>query len=179
MLADTKEPVETKVEEKVEAPVEQKVNDKVDVDIDLGVTRKKRLRIDGDNSRIVELDLSDMGILSRLTDAYPKLEKLQAKAMKISEDVTEGGEEYDEVKLGKDLKSIDKDMRNILDTIFDSNVSEVCAPSGTMFDPFQGGFRYEYIINALVKAYDDNISSEVEKINKPGIEKHTKKYKGK
>lgn len=147
-----------------------------DGDIDLSAVRKKRFRIDGDNNRFIELNTSDMNILSRLTEAYPKLEKLQAKAIKISEDLnTQNGEDFDEVKLGKDLKGIDNDMRNIIDDIFASNVSEVCAGEGSMFDPFGGVCRYEHIINVLIKLYDDNISAEADQLKK-NVEKHTSKY---
>ena len=171
MLADKKTAVEKQEKEAKKVVDEQPVIDK---EIDLSVTRKQRLRIDGDNSRVVELDLSDMGIISRLTDSYPKLEKLQEKAIKMSENAT--GEDFDEVKLGKDLKTLDKEMRGIIDYIFDSNVSEVCAPSGTMYDPFGGKCRYEHIIEKLVEAYDANISAEAKKLNTDGIEKHTKGY---
>lgn len=169
MLADEKKPIDTEVEKSEE--VEEIV---VDKDIDLSEIRKQRIRIDGDNNRIVELNLSDMGILNRLTESYPKLERLQEKAIKMSENVS--GEDFDEVKLGKDLKSLDKEMRNIIDGIFDSKVSDVCVPNGTMFDPHGGMCKYEYVINALVQAYDANITAEAKKINKSGVAKHTKGY---
>lgn len=170
MLADEKK--STKNEE-VKEPEKEVV---VDKEIDLSPIRKQRLRIDGDNTRVVELNLSDMGILSRLTDAYPKLEKLQQKAINISDRVGKEGDDLDEIQLGKDLKSIDKEMRNIIDVIFDSKVSDVCVPSGTMFDPHNGMCTYEYVINALVQAYDNNISDEVKKLNTAGVNKHTKGY---
>ena len=164
-------PVKEQVENKAEEPV-------VDMDIDLSATRKKRLRIDGDANRILELNVSDMNLLSRLTDSYPKLEKLQEKAMKISEQVASDGDNFDEVKLGKDLKQIDKEMRDILDKIFNANVSEVCAPDGSMFDPFGGVCRYERIINALVRAYEDNIAKEAESLRK-NVGKYVNKKQGK
>lgn len=170
MLADEKKKPRNEVTEEPEKEVI------VDKEIDLSPIRKQRLRIDGDNTRVVELNLSDMGILSRLTDAYPKLEKLQQKAISISDRVGKEGDDFDEVQLGKDLKSIDREMRNIIDVIFDSKVSDVCVPSGTMFDPHNGMCTYEYVINALVQAYDNNISDEVKKLNTEGVNKHTKGY---
>ena len=164
-------------EQKVSATTEEKF----DGDIDLSVIRKKRFRIDGDNNKWIELNVSDMNILSRLTEAYPKLEKLQTKATKISEDIAGDSDDLDEVKLGKDLKSIDKDMRKIIDDIFDSNVSEVCAGNGSMFDTFGGVCRYEHIIDALIPLYENNISSEAEAVKaiSKNIEKHTDKYSNK
>jgi len=157
--------------------VEDVVEQPVDMDIDLSATRKKRLRIDGDANRILELNVSDMNLLSRLTESYPKLEKLQEKAMKISEDVASDGDDFDEVKLGKELKDIDKEMRKILDNIFNANVSEVCAPDGSMFDPFGGLCRYERIINALVSAYEENIAKEAESLRKNVAKYASKKGK--
>lgn len=158
---------------KVEIP-----DKKFDGDINLSAIRKKRFRIDGDNNKWIELNVSDMNILSRLTDSYSKLEKLQEKATGISETVAAGEDDFDEVKLAKDLKSIDNDMRKIIDYIFDSNVSEVCASDGSMFDPFNGVCRYEHIINVLVGLYDDNISNEAETLKK-NVGKHTAKYTNK
>ena len=74
---------------------------------------------------------------------------------------------------------IDMEMRQLVDEIFDSNVSEVCAPSGSMFDPFNGTFRYEHIIDVLSKLYKNNLNSEFKKMS-ARIRKKTSKYtKGK
>lgn len=158
------------------------VNDEnvVDMDLDLSATRKKRLRINGDNTKIVELNTSDVNILSRLSDAYPKLDKLDEKAKEISleADKFNPDDEIDieEMKsFSSKLKEIDNDMRAIVDEVFDSNVSEVCAPDGSMFDPFNGMPRYSHIITALLNAYEQNISEEAKKLNK-NVQKHTRKY---
>ena len=50
------------------------------VDIELGSLRKQRFRINGDNNRILELNTSDMGIITRLSELYPKLQELADKA---------------------------------------------------------------------------------------------------
>lgn len=175
-LADEKKEknTEEKVEKVIEMPKKQPV---VDGDIDLSMTRKKVFRINGDNSKLIELNPSDMGILTRLTEAYPKLQKLEERAVKMTADVSSDGD-FDEVKLGKELKSVDKDMRKIIDTVFDANVSEVCAPDGTMFDMFNGKCRYEYIINAIINLYDENISKETQNL-KDGTQKYTAKYSNK
>lgn len=163
MLNEVKQGTKQEVKEEVKnTPV-------FDGDIDLSATRKKRFRINGDDNCWLELNVSDMGIISRLTEAYPKLEKLQEKAIKIT--ASTSSDELDEVQLGKDIKAIDKDMRKILDSIFDAPVSEVCAPDGSMFDPFGGICRYEHIIGKLVELYDANIASEAS-----DIKAHTDKY---
>ena len=144
-------------------------------DIDLSETRRKRFRIDGDNDRILELNTSDMGIIKRLNDLLPKLKSLQtdaAKELVFGDDMSD----EDGMRVASDvLTRIDSDMRDIVDEIFDSNVSEVCAPEGSMYDPFNGKFRYEHIIETLVKLYEDNIKEETQKVAER-VNKHTNKY---
>lgn len=153
-----------------EAKVETNVTD-----IDLSATKKKQFRINGDNNLILELNTSDLSVLSRLNKLYPKLQKLAGEAvseMLPDEDVE--GEEYIQ-KSAEVLENIDKEMREALDTLFDSNVSEVCAPYGTMYDPIGGKFRYEHIIEVLTGLYEDNLKNEM-KLAQKRISKHTDKY---
>lgn len=141
------------------------------VDIDLSVTKKKQFRIDKDDNRIIELNTSDMSILSRLQESYPKLDELSTKAMSLSED--------DTLETTVDvLNSIDKEMRQILNFIFDSDIADVCAPEGSMFDMFNGEFRFEHIVAVLVGLYEDNIDKEY-KLMVKNVRKHTDKYTGK
>lgn len=143
------------------------------IDIDLSPIRKKRFRINGDNDKILELNTSDVSIFNRLQDAYPKLEELASKATALGDD-TDGDE--DGIKKFTDtLKEIDTTMRESIDYIFDSNVSEVCAPFGSMYDPLNGKFRYEHIIETLAALYENNFDEEVRKI-KNRVTKHTDKY---
>lgn len=142
------------------------------VDIDLSVTRKKRFRIDGDNKRILELNTSDMGIITRLQDLTPKLEALQNKAVNVDD------ADSDEDAFNKSadlLKEIDKEMREIMDELFASNVSSVCAPDGSMYDPFNGKFRFEHIIDALMPLYEQNVTEEYKRMSKR-VQLHTQKY---
>lgn len=141
------------------------------VDIDLSVTKKKQFRIDKDDNRIIELNTSDMSILSRLQESYPKLDELSNKAMTLSsEDTLEATVEV--------LNDIDKEMRQILNFIFDSDIADVCAPDGSMFDMFNGEFRFEHIVSVLVGLYEENIDKEYKLMTK-NIRKHTDKYTGK
>lgn len=154
-------------------PKKQPENDEI-VDLDLSVTRKKRFRIDGDNDRILELNTSDVGILTRMEKTYPKLDEEANKAFSIStQDDELTPEQLDD--LASAVVSVDKQMREYLDFIFDSNVSEICAPTGTMYDPFNGVLRYEHIINALLPLYEDNIANEAKKM-RARMESHTDKY---
>jgi hypothetical protein len=144
------------------------------VDIDLSTLRKKRFRIDGDNDRILELNTSDVGIISRLTEGEKKLNELMTKVYSASSSDDENSE-LDIDKMGTTIDEVDKEMREVIDMVFDSNVSEVCAPFGNMYDFINGGFRYETIINTLLQLYETNISKETAKMRKR-IQQHTDKY---
>lgn len=133
-------------------------------DLDLSSIQKKKFRINGDDSKMLELNTSDMAIISRIDEAYPKLEKLQKDAITAfaDTDTTENEENgTNAIKEFSDtLTKIDSNMRELVDYIFDSNVSEICADAGSMYDPLGGKFRYEHIIETLVKLYQDEISNE-------------------
>lgn len=152
-------------------------------DISLSIVRKKRFRIDGDDSRIIELNTSDLNILARLKEAYPKLVALAEGAFKNLPEVDGTAEDYnfatDEATatLVTTLTEADKKMRELIDYIFDSNVSELCAPSGSMYDPINGAFRFEHIISTLSALYEADISSEMGTIARR-VKKHTDKYTG-
>lgn len=140
------------------------------IDINLeGAVTKQRFRINGDSSAIIELNISDIGIIERLRVGLDKLEE----EMKNISDIPD-----DDIDLSAKLKKADQRMREQIDFIFDSPVSAVCARGGTMYDPKDGKFRYEVIIDGLLKLYTDNINKEAALIEKR-IKKHTDKYTSK
>lgn len=151
------------------------------VNIDLSSVRKKRFSINGDPNKILELNTSDLNIITRLNEAYPKLTKLAEKASKKLSEVETTSEEESifedgsAEKLSNALKEIDSDMREAVDFIFDANVSEVCADDGSMYDPFNGQFRYEHIIDVLSGLYEQNLTKEMKKMT-ARVKKHTSKY---
>lgn len=140
------------------------------IDIDLSVTRKKRFRIDGDDSRIIELNTSDMTILSRLDESERRL-----KALAESANVDLTGEDENDMAVVTRLLATDKEMRDIIDYLFDSPVADICAPDGSMYDPFNGKYRFEHILETLFTLYEQNISDEIKKMRK-NVRKHTDKY---
>ncbi len=145
------------------------------IDIDLSIIKKKRFRINGDNSKILELNVSDMGIVSRMNEVYPKLMKLQDKVANLA-DISEGEDDREVLATtASKLDEIDGEMRELLDFMFQSNVSEICGSEGSMYDPIDGVFRYDHIITALVKLYETNLNDEFAKM-KQRLSKHTAKY---
>lgn len=152
---------------------EQAVQDVID--LDLSKTAKRKIRINGDNNRIIELNTSDLGIISRLNKLYPKLQKLAEKyANSVDTDTEKTAAELVD-QAAEFVGNVDKDIRKIVDDIFDSKVSDVCAPDGTMLDPYFGVYRFEYIIDQLSNLYSDNINNEIKAMNRR-MSKHTAKY---
>lgn len=152
---------------------------------DISLSSKKSFRIDGDNNRIIYLDTSDMNILVRLEETYPEIQKLAVEAAdkivksKISED--EEGDEDTKSSLNditEILKEIDSKMRAKLNYIFASDVADICEPTGNMYDPVGGEFRFERIIEVLTTLYANNITAEFNKMQER-VKKHTAKYANK
>ena len=143
-------------------------------EIKLNFNSKQRFRIDNDSSRILELDTSDLSVLTRLQEYYPKLKELEKEVISLSKDL--GSEDEDAItKMGKGLAKVDKKMRDYIDVIFDANVSATCAPSGSMYDPINGQLRYEHIISLISSLYEETLSKETKKLQER-ISKHTQKY---
>lgn len=157
---------------------EQPLEDGIDGIIDLSVTRKKRFHVNRGTASpgVLELDTSDMNIITRLNQLYPRLERLSQDAA-IKQLSKKDADDEILTKISEALQVIDKEMRQILDEIFDSNVSEVCAPSGSMMDPFNGEFRFEHIIDVISKLYSNNLNEEYRKTSakmKARTDKYTK-----
>jgi len=163
-----KEVVAPEVKEE-EAVVEQNI-----IDLDLGAIEKKRIRINGDNTKIIYINPSDLNIFARFNEAYPKLKELEEEMTTLgleSEDPTE--EEMS--AFVESLKSIDQKMREYVNFIFDTDVCTACADGGSMYDPFDGKMRYEHILEALSGLYESNFTSEIKKM-RARVSKYTSKY---
>ena len=154
------------------------------IDLDLSVIQKKKFRFNKDDTRIIELNTSDMRILSRISEAYPKLQELQQRASKLMDgiDTDHLETEVDAVQaagtMSERLNAVDKEMREYVDYIFDAPVSDATARDGSMYDPLEGDWRYNHIINFLMGLYEKNLQSEFNKMEKQ-LKKHTDKYKRK
>lgn len=145
------------------------------IDIDLSEIRKKRIRIDGDDNRIVEINISDMGVMDRLQNAYNQLLSLANEYHLAEEEETSEDEDTEIAKIIETLKDLDVKMRELVDYVFNADVSEMCVQDGTMADPVNGQFKFEYIIEKFLALYDKNFDMEFKKMSK-SVSKHTTKY---
>ena len=147
------------------------MGDKVDerndvIDLSMPVSEKKRYRINGDNDKIIMLNVSDMTIISRMQTG---LKELRDIATEIS------GTELQGDQLSEFIRDCDEKMRDVLNVIFDYDVASVCAPDGTMVDPVDGQFMYEHIIENLSGLYENNLKEEYQKMQ-DRLKRHTDKY---
>lgn len=152
--------------------------------LDLSMLRKQRIQIDlgdGRDDHILEINTTDVNVVTRLSDGYSKLTELdrltsQLGTVKDIEETDTDETVQDKLKSFADkLKEIDTKMREAIDYIFDTNVCEVCCPSGSMYDPIGGKLRYEHIIDALMTLYSDTLSDEMAK-TRDRVKTHTAKY---
>lgn len=141
--------------------------------IDLSILKKKEFQV-GDKT--LELDTSDLKIIPRFEKMYPILMEEGSKIADLDKYVKDEG--IDIAGIADALENVDKAMRHAIDFIFDSNVCEICVDHGSMFDPINGEYRFEHIINALLPLYDSNLTAETRKIQNR-IKKHTAKYEKK
>lgn len=157
-------------------PTFNAVNNEI-IDLDLSITKKKKFRFDKDDNRIVEINTSDMNLMQRVSVAYPKLQELQTKAAKLTEglDVENSAAIDDITTMADRLSAVDAEMRELLDYMFDAEISKAAAPEGSMYDPFNGSFRFEHIIALMMKQYEDNLQSEFKKMERQ-MKAHTDKY---
>lgn len=148
------------------------------IDIEMPLIKKKRFRINGDSSKILELNTSDFTILNRVVSTKKKLDSLAEDATSLSEKELKDNTLEGLEKLNEKLKRIDEKMRALIDELFNAPVSAVCASDGSMYDVFDGQFRFELVMANIMKLYEDNISSEYAKVVSR-MEKHTSKYTNK
>ena len=148
------------------------------IDIEMPLIKKKKFRINGDSSKILELNTSDFTILDRVVSTKKRLDSLADEATSLSEKELKDNTLEGLEKLNEKLKRIDEKMRALIDELFNAPVSAVCASDGSMYDVFDGQFRFELVMANIMKLYEDNISSEYAKVVSR-MEKHTSKYTNK
>ena len=160
------------LEDKTLQPVENTTQEKI-MDLNLDAIKKTKVRINGENDKVLELNLSDLGITQRLQVVYDELQDLAHSAEAIQLDDTDS----ESIKAASaKLMELDEQMRDKVDWLFDAPVSAICAANGTMFDPMAGGkFRFEYIIEKLSDLYAGTFKKEFAAMER-NVSKRTAKY---
>ena len=144
------------------------IQDKNTVNLDFSLFKKKRIKVGKSDTDVIELDTSDMGIIIRLNEIEDKINSAIAKAKALTPESSI--EEFAE-----SIHTADVEIRKAIDYLFDANVSNIVAPTGTMIDIHNGTYRFEYIIATLIQLYDETITSELNRQEKKA-ESHIQKY---
>ena len=147
--------------------------------LDLSNLQKTKISVkhNDDDIRDLYLNLSDMNIIVRFKEKYKELQELESKAFSTigSKPVNTENNAEEILNLADVLSEVDTQMRECIDYIFDSNVSEVCVPFGSMYDIVDGEMRCEHVVDAISALYESNIHKETKKLESK-IKKHTDKY---
>lgn len=152
------------------------------IDLELPI-EKKKFRFGKDDSRVVAINTSDLNFISRMSEAYPKLHDLQMRAANISEGIKFDDQDNldsmmsDLGTMGERLKAIDAEMRELIDFMFQAPVSSAAAPDGSMYDPFDGSFRFELIMTVLIEQFGGRYKDEFKRMDEK-VKKHAGKYVG-
>lgn len=150
------------------------------LNLDLSETARTKIWVNGDCTKVLELNLTDLGIMGRAKDAMKELDELQAEANALVSaevpdnlETEEDNKKFDEVI--ETFRNIDNKMRKIVNGIFDFDVCDICCDGGSMYDPIGGQYRYEYIIDRIMALYGDSWEKET-KLSKDRMKSHTAKY---
>lgn len=136
----------------------------IDLNISFDKLRKKRISIDGDINRVIELDLADMHTLTRWAEKEKALENLAKRAQEFLSAQSTAKEEGKDAlpKWARKLRSLDNEMRKILNEVFDCpNFSDMVCPSGCMYDIFNGVPRYSILVSDILELYVKNIQEQI------------------
>lgn len=147
--------------------------------IQLNISEKQVYTINGNKDNFIKLNPNDMGVITRFNAIIPNLESIEAKYVEALESIvksnTEDGVDFDFVKFSEILDTVDKDMREVINYIFDYDVCSVCAKDGSLFDLSDGEYRYAVIVETLLNLYEDTIAEEMKKLSER-MKKYTDKY---
>lgn len=133
------------------------------------------LTINNDENRVIKIDLSDLGILERISESYKKIEEFQNihKDIEIKADGTAADGLIQSAEV---LKSFRELINEQIDYILDSKVSNIVFGNKNPLSTVKGIPLYERFLNAL-KPYINEIAKREEKESKKKIEKYMKVLK--
>ena len=147
------------------------VNNVVDIDLPLEGTK---IRFGKDDNRMVTVNLSDFNLISRMNEAYPKLGKLAERVTELA-DVKGETLEQSMDNMSKLFTEIDAEMRELVNFIFDADVSSAALPNGNMYSLCNGSYAFEIILETVLKLCTEQYQVEFDKMKKK-VGKHTDKY---
>ena len=135
----------------------------------------KELAINGDESRVIRIDLTDYGMIERLNESYKKIDEFQ----KNCEDININADGTPADKLNTSAEMLTKFRTLIeeqIDYILDSKVSKIVFGNKNPLSTVNGVPLYQGFLNALAP-YIKEVMQREQKESKKKIEKYTKVLK--
>ena len=71
---------------------------------------------------------------------------------------------------------METEIRSIIDNVFDAEIADKLLGNSSAFSPVNGKFKYEHIIECMLKCYEQQIQDEAPKFNARKVQKYTNKY---
>lgn len=131
----------------------------------------KEYCINGDESKVIRFNPSDFGIIDRISKAQKNIQSI-IEDMNES-DLQNAGEKSDIDLAGEILSVADKKIKEQIDYILDSKVSETAFQNQSCLSPVNGLPLYERFLNSVIPVITKDIESE-QKASQKRIKKYTK-----
>ena len=149
----------------VRASIQDMESDVIDVQID--ALQRQKVRVNGDDSKIIEIMPNDLNVSTRMIKSYRELNSMMERVQQELGNLPDNAddfqdEDYDSIM--KTLDEINESMKQKIDYIFDYPVSDVLLQGASLWSPKNGVFMYEHIIEELAKLYNNNLSEEFKKM---------------
>lgn len=145
--------------------------------IQLNVRTTQEFTINNDPNKKVNLNVGDIGIISRIGDIIPKINDLEKSYIELIVKEDDLDNEDALISFGKQIDDIDTQLRECVDHIFNTNVSSIVLPKeeGLMINTNEGEYNFAIIIMGLLNLYEDTIKSETDQLV-ANMKKRTEKY---
>lgn len=135
----------------------------------------KEFTINNDPNKVIRINLSDYSIVERINKAYEEIDKIT----KINEDIelkSDGSPLSELNKAAEIVSKINKAIKDQIDYIFDSPVSDMVFGNQSPLSTVNGVPLYERFLEAITPYIKEEIQKE-QKASQKRIEKYTKVVK--
>ena len=133
------------------------------------------LTINNDESRVIRIDLNDLGMIERLNESYQKIDEFQKNHDDI--EIKSDGSPVDGLNKSAEILKEFKDLiKEQIDFIFDSKVSDVVFGNKNPLSTVKGVPLYERFLNAL-KPYIEKIAKKEREESNKRVQKYMKVIK--
>ena len=131
------------------------------------------LAINGDESRILRLNLADSDLIVRFYDAMNELEKIATEVNEIKLRNDGSAKDFEKIEILKDLTN---KVREKIDYALNTNACEIAFGNQSPLSLVKGKYLFEGFLDALKPFIEKEIKKQSE-LSKKRIEKYTKRVK--